>query len=89
MLIIGIRKSQEEKLKIFFIGRMDINHKGLDLLFQELKKLDGVKRDFSIYFYGVGSQKEIEAVNNYIRQFETLELEYKGPVYGKRERECV
>ncbi|ATI62348.1 MULTISPECIES: glycosyltransferase [Bacillus] len=83
-----LEKSQEEKLKIFFIGRMDINHKGLDLLFQELKKLDGVKRDFSIYFYGVGSQKEIEAVNNYIRQFETLELEYKGPVYGK-EKESV
>lgn len=77
------KKNNNEKVKVFFLGRIDIDHKGLDILCEGLRKVDNEHREFLIDIYGVGTDKELEVLNKYLAKFEFLKVEYKGPVYGK------
>ncbi|MDN3425676.1 glycosyltransferase [Planococcus notacanthi] len=82
-----IGKVLEEKIKIFFLGRIDIDHKGLDILLESLKEIDNQKRDFILDIYGIGSDRDVAILKNSIDQLNYLEVDYKGPVYGKEKDE--
>jgi glycosyltransferase involved in cell wall biosynthesis len=80
---LGFGKNVKDIIKLFFIGRIDISHKGLDILFEDLKKIDDQERNFIIDFYGVGAETEIQIIEDYIKQFKNLKLAFKGPVFGE------
>lgn len=78
-----LKKKSNKKIKLFFIGRIDINHKGLDILFDNLKKLDCIDRDFEVNIYGVGNEREVEILNNYINEINNIDVSFKGPIYDE------
>lgn len=78
-----IEKKVNKKINIVFIGRIDINHKGIDRLMEALKKIDDIERMFKVSIYGVGGKKEIKTLNKYINKFNNLEVEFRGAIYDK------
>ena len=67
---------------LYFIGRYDINHKGLDALFEALKILDEKNISLKIDLYGTGSEEEIQYINDRIKQLKTVKCINHGPLYG-------
>lgn len=68
-----------------FIGRVDIYHKGLDLLLDVCGRLKDklIEHNISISIYGDGEAKDLEYVNNNIRNKNIEKIvSYKGPIYG-------
>lgn len=65
----------------YFLGRYDINHKGLDYLFDALDVLDAEGEQITVNMYGVGSEKELAYVHNRIEKIRNLKVEDKGAIY--------
>ena len=66
----------------YYIGRFDVNHKGLDYLFNALEILDKQGEEISVKLYGTGIDEEVEYVNNRINKFHSVSVVNCGPVYG-------
>lgn len=77
----NVNKLNDNNIKLFFIGRIDINHKGLDILIDNLKRIDNLKHNFSIDIYGVGNEKDTKFLNDEIGKFKNLDISFRGPVY--------
>lgn len=73
----------EEEPIFYFLGRYDINHKGLDYLFDALDILDFKGEKITINMYGVGSDEEINYVHNRIGRIRNLKVEDKGTIYDE------
>lgn len=65
----------------YFLGRYDINHKGLDYLFDALDLLDSKGEEINVNMYGIGSHDEIAYVHNRINRIKNLKIEDKGTIY--------
>ena len=74
---------KDRKVKFYFIGRFDIEHKGLDILFDALRLLEEKKLDYVVDFYGSGTDEQECYINNKINEFSCLQVKNKGPIYGK------
>lgn len=77
-------KSDEELFKFLFIGRIDINHKGLDLLtdaLRILKHTDAVEK-FLFEFYGVGNEANVTKLRSLLSGLEDI-AQFKGAIYGE------
>ncbi|MDT2767636.1 glycosyltransferase [Globicatella sulfidifaciens] len=88
-LSIGVEKNLNNKVRLYFIGRIDINHKGLDILFKELKKLDVEEQDFEIRIYGKGSDKETKMLNHMIKEFNKIKVLYEGPIFDEAKKRML
>lgn len=73
---------QKKKSSFYFIGRYDVNHKGLDYLFNALDILESEGVHLCIDFYGTGSKEQCEYVNQRIKNFHKLVVRNCGPIYG-------
>ena len=73
----------------YFIGRFDINHKGLDYLFDALDILDKQEEKFTIKLYGIGTEEEINYVNNRIRAFRSLTVTNCGPINAENQAKAL
>lgn len=67
----------------YFLGRYDINHKGLDYLFDALDILDSKGEKITVNMYGIGSEEEIAYVHNRINKIRNLKVEDKGTIYDE------
>lgn len=67
----------------YFLGRYDINHKGLDYLFDTLDILDSKGEKITVNMYGIGSEEEIAYVHNRINKIRNLKVEDKGTIYDE------
>lgn len=67
----------------YFIGRYDINHKGLDYLLDALEILEKEKYILSIHFWGKGDKKSENYIKNRIKNFEYINVEFNSSIYGK------
>ena len=67
----------------YFLGRYDINHKGLDFLFDALDILDSKRENITVNMYGIGSDEEIAYVHNRIDKIKNLIVEDKGTIYDE------
>lgn len=74
---------------LYFIGRYDISHKGLDVLCDALKILDDKNQKLTIAFYGKGNKKETEYLMKRIIEFKNINAKNMGPIYGKQKDECL
>lgn len=76
-------KEQSENIRFIFLGRIDIYHKGLDILFDVLSKnKEYFKKNKVIFnFYGKGTKKDMIKFNNLINQIPEI-VKFYGPIYG-------
>lgn len=73
---------QNKKIRFYFIGRYDVNHKGLDYLFDALDILESEGEHLCVDFYGTGSEEQCEYVNQHIKKYYNLTVKNNGPIYG-------
>lgn len=71
-------------IRFVFLGRIDINHKGIDILLDALKQLQEKvsKNLYSVNFYGYGEDKDILELKYRLSKFEE-NIKYMGPVWGE------
>ena len=75
--------NREDNPVFYFLGRYDINHKGLDYLFDALDILDSTGEKITVNMYGIGSDDEIAYVHNRINKIKNLKVEDKGTIYDE------
>lgn len=87
----GVKCVQNKKLKnncedvtIYFIGRYDINHKGLDFLFDALDLLEMEKYRCSFAFWGKGNAKANEYIETRIKKYKYVLVSKKDSIYGEK-----
>jgi glycosyltransferase involved in cell wall biosynthesis len=87
----NVKTFNNDKIKMCFIGRIDLHHKGLDLLLKAMSSVkELLKREkVTLDIYGSGSDDQVEKLKKEIIE-NKLESEvcYKGPIYGQ-EKENV
>lgn len=71
-------------IEYVFIGRIDVNHKGLDILISAIKELqkNGNLQNMHFSFYGTGAQQDIYWITNELSDLKEI-ADFYGPVYGK------
>lgn len=72
---------------LYFLGRFDIKHKGLDFLMESLKILDDKKQNITIRLYGIGTKTGNEFIESYIRDFKYICVTNMGAIYGDKKKE--
>lgn len=73
----------QEPWCFYFIGRFDVNHKGLDYLFDALEILDKRGEKVSVKLYGTGTEEEVKYVNHRISTLHSVSAVNCGPIYGE------
>lgn len=70
-----------DKLELIFIGRLDIEHKGLDIMIPAVKKAykNGINLHLSIY--GRGYEDELKWLNKELNGYEGI-IDFYGEVFG-------
>ena len=79
----------KENWSFYFIGRFDINHKGLDYLFDALDILEQKDEVIRLELYGTGSEESIDYINNRLRNYQSLEVNNCGPIYGNVQKKLL
>jgi glycosyltransferase involved in cell wall biosynthesis len=74
---------EESRPVFYFLGRYDINHKGLDYLFDALDILDSKEEDVTVNMYGIGGEKELAYVHERINGMKNIRIEDKGTIYDE------
>lgn len=83
-----VANKDNKNIRLYFIGRLDISHKGLDYLVDALAKLDDKKLNFEIDFFGIGTAKEVKYIEDKISKYQNIKSSYRGPIYdNKKEQE--
>lgn len=75
----------QEPWSLYFIGRFDVTHKGLDFLFDALEIIDKKNERVSVKLYGTGTDEEVEYVNNRIKSLNSVLVSNCGPIYGEKQ----
>lgn len=74
---------------IYFIGRYDIHHKGLDYLISALEILEAKKKTYKIFFWGSGDEKSINFLKGKICNFKNISVDISGPLFGIEKDEVL
>ncbi len=74
---------------LYFLGRFDIHHKGLDYLFDALDILEEKKYSIKIIIYGTGNNKQIEYVNNRIKKYNYICVKNGKTIYGQDKKDAL
>ena len=87
----AIQKPQTTLSKpvFYFLGRYDINHKGLDYLLSALKILDDKKEQVTVRLYGTGTEEQINFIHEKIKEFKDIDVQDKGTIYGDAKKEAL
>jgi glycosyltransferase involved in cell wall biosynthesis len=68
---------------ILFLGRIEIDQKGIDLLISAFKKFNGKNNEFKLIIAGNGNPKEVEKINELIKENSLQKyIVLKGKVSG-------
>ena len=73
----------------YFLGRYDINHKGLDYLLDALKILDKKNKKVTVRLYGTGTEEQLNFIHEKIKEFKVVNVEDKGTIYGDAKKEAL
>ena len=72
----------KDEIVFYYIGRFDVNHKGLDYLLDSLEILDRKGLSLKFKFYGKGSEDSERYINMRVSQFKNMKVSNCGPIYG-------
>ncbi len=80
----SFRKSVcDRKNKLYFIGRYDIKHKGLDYLFNAFDILEQQHFKVEIEFWGNGDYKSCHYLNSRIKKMKYVKVNINNSIFGK------
>ena len=80
-------KNNNLRHSIVFLGRWDINHKGLDRLFELFKKIEHIDTSITLELYGGGGSRcEIEKI---IQKLGIKNLNIHNPVYNNEKLDIL
>jgi glycosyltransferase involved in cell wall biosynthesis len=85
-------KGQADRLNLVFIGRLDLNHKGLDLLLEALAQVKnkGLASQLRVRLFGPDVDGGGLAVRDRVRQLDLESwVELPGPVYGSDKQDVL
>lgn len=86
-----IRKSDiivvPKRIRILFLGRIDMHHKALDILLEALGILEkaGYADKIHFLFHGTGLEPELTFFKSAIKRYSVI-ADFKGPVYGEAKK---
>lgn len=80
----------EGKTELLFLGRIDIKHKGIDVLIQSIKYLKNQNKtsDLHFSFYGTGNRTDMEYLKREMAQIRDV-ASYYGAVYGADKQQVL
>lgn len=75
---------KDKDINFIFLGRIDIFHKGIDILLRTIleNKEYFIKNKVIFNFYGNGREDDIHLFNNYLKQIPKV-IQYHGSIYGQ------
>lgn len=86
-----LEKKDKDVLRLIYLSRIDINHKGIDLLinsFGKIKKYLKLK-NIEINIYGDGKEEDIEKFKKLVEENEIRDiLQYHGRVVGEEKKKA-
>ena len=84
-----IFKSDRDLIKLMFFSRIDIHHKGIDILMEALHTIKSYLKVNSIMFnfYGFGKVQELQRFEDMILKLGLENVNFKGPVFNKVEKD--
>ena len=79
------------KLSILYIGRIDIHHKGLDVLLEAIHILINKNMDnkFHLTIYGNGLENDVNWLSKALSTISPDFISFKGPIYGRDKEEVL
>lgn len=89
--IVGLTpvKYDNAKIQIIYIGRIERNHKGLDILLLAIGLIpEYLKTKVHFIFYGDGAKSECDWFKEQISKISYI-AEFKGPIDGKKKDEAM
>ena len=75
--------------EIYFLGRYDMHHKGLDYMFGALRILDSKGMDFVFKMYGRGSKDQEDYINNNIANLRHIKAYNCGAILGCEKKKAL
>ena len=75
--------NKDDAPTFYLLGRFDVNHKGLDYLFDAFDILDKRGEKINVNMYGVGNEQEIAYVHKRIDKIKNLTVVEKGTIYDE------
>lgn len=84
-------KSQLDSMHpiFYFLGRFDINHKGLDYLLDALKILDDRGEKVIVKLYGAGNEEQTKFIHDRINEYKVVEVSDQGTIYGDAKKQAL
>lgn len=82
----------DKKISMCFIGRIDLHHKGLDLLLKAASNQKSLLKDnmVELNIYGAGTEEQVEELKKEIKSNNLDEIVYyRGPVYGDEKEKVL
>lgn len=79
---------ENDQVEIVFIGRIDFIGKGLDVLFEGLRKFNKKEQLFHITIYGTGTSKNVTLLKRSLKGLSNI-VSYKGELYGREKDEVL
>lgn len=75
---------KDKDINFIFLGRIDIFHKGIDILLKTIleNKKYFIKNKVVFNFYGSGREDDMYLFNNYLKQIPEV-IQYHGSIYGQ------
>lgn len=86
---INYRVERKNSFRLYFIGRYDIHHKGLDCLFDALDILEKKQQHITVELYGTGSEAELSYINKRIKRYNSLTVMDRGAIYNSEQKETL
>lgn len=84
------KPSNQKQKYILFLGRIEVDQKGIDLLLDAFKQFHKNYADYKLIIAGMGTSQEIEKMkNNIISASLTKEVILKGRVEGKEKEKLL
>lgn len=81
---------ENEIISFLYLSRIDINHKGLDILIEAIKLLDkgNALNNVCFKFYGPGLESDLNIFENLI-SYVPENVSYHGPIYGEEKDSVI
>ncbi|MDO4334384.1 MAG: glycosyltransferase [Bacteroidales bacterium] len=79
-----IRSNGNGRLEFLYVGRIEIYHKGLDVLVDAIKKLNlnGYANKVHFTFFGIGKEEDLSKFREMLSPLKAI-AEFKGSAYGE------
>ncbi|HCF15644.1 MAG TPA: hypothetical protein DER19_05940 [Eubacterium sp.] len=78
---------ENQDFRLYYIGRYDVHHKGMDYLMKALEILDKEKYSLEVVMWGKGAEKDEQYLIKKQQSFKYVNLCIKPSIYGEEKKQ--